>query len=114
LHNALIFKKVVRLKQEKVSYEYSKGIIKFYTRGIGILPEGLIDKDWEQCFFNSKDAMTAYYLYDAYLDNKVRKGFKYAENWIKEDYLILIQVYDQINKKEKQERENFVKEHYTF
>lgn len=114
LHNALIFKVASDQKRSEVSFEFSQGIIKIYKRGIGIVSEDLIHKSWEKTFFDSKDAMKAYYLFQTYLENGVYRGNKSSMDWMKEDYLILLKLYEQINSKAKPEEEEFARTYYSF
>lgn len=68
LHNAYILKAAHERNESSVSFAHSKGIIKVYQGGIGIVKPNKIDKDWIDSFYNEREAMKAYHLFRSYLN----------------------------------------------
>ena len=107
LHTALVFKSASDRQNKKVSLDYTDGALKIYKRGVGIKSIDKVNEQWERCFNNLTDARKAYFLLNAYLDNGIHRGNKKNQDWMKENYLILLRLYDQINEKTKPKEEKF-------
>lgn len=96
-HYACILKAALELKKQVVSFEFSQGMITIYNGGIGIIPIDKLTPDWVHNFFNEKDAIKAYTMYDELLSHSHFKGAS-TGSWIEDDYNILLILYGNINK----------------
>ncbi|MCF2488898.1 hypothetical protein [Dyadobacter sp. CY347] len=90
-HNASILRAAYTREQDFISWEFSKGIIRVYNVGIGIVPKNEVPQVWIDSFHSREDAMECYALFENYL----RKG-KHVKhnsgNWVKDDYQILADI----------------------
>lgn len=91
-HNCLILKAADDRNQRVISWEFSKGIIRFYNGGIGIVSPEYIPQSWIDTFHSRDEAMEAFAMFDAALRSNKYKGRKTA-NWLKDDYAILNATY---------------------
>jgi len=108
LHNAYILKAAHERNENSVSFTHSKGIIKVYQGGIGIVKEDRIHKVWFDYFYDEKDAMKAYHLFNSYLNNEGVYTKKSSGDWVKDDYEILLTLHSQISKTKKKEYQRFI------
>ncbi|TYC17024.1 hypothetical protein ES677_02275 [Bizionia gelidisalsuginis] len=108
LHNAYILKAAHERNENSVSFTHSKGIIKVYQGGIGIVKENRIHQVWFDYFYNEKDAMKAYHLFNSYLNNEGVYTKKSTGDWVKDDYEILLTLHSQISKTEKKDNRRFI------
>lgn len=108
LHNAYILKAAHERDESSVSFTHSKGIIKVYQGGIGIVKEDRIHKVWFDYFYDEKDAMKAYHLFNSYLNNEGVSTTKSTGDWVKDDYDILMTLHSQISKTKKREHQRFI------
>lgn len=97
LHTALIFKAANTRNQQVISWEFSPGIVRIYSSGIGLTPADKIPKIWINYFDSPKDAMTAYLMLEEFLKTTTYKGDP-TGNWVKDDYLILMSIYTKLEK----------------
>ena len=109
LHNAYVLKAAYDRNETSISFKHSKGLIKIYQGGIGVVKENKVNKSWINCFYDEDDAMKAYYLYSSYLGKTGVYRAKSTGDWVKDDYEILMTLYYQIQKKEKESEEVFEK-----
>ena len=92
-HNARLLNAAYIRKQQILSWEFSKGIIKIYNGGIGLVGREQIPQVWIDSFYSKEDALTAYEMIDNYLRTTSYKG-KATGNWVKDDYLILVSIFE--------------------
>lgn len=92
-HNARLLNAAYIRKQQILSWEFSKGIIKIYNGGIGLVGREEIPQVWINSFYSKEDALTAYEMMDNYLRTTSYKG-KATGNWVKDDYLILVSIFE--------------------
>ena len=100
LHFAYILQSSTQRDQSVVSFTNSMGIIRVYRGGIGRVRSANIPKDWTNCFYDQEDATKAYELFSQYLTRGVYKGGT-TGSWVKDDYKILMTIYDEIKMKGK-------------
>lgn len=91
-HVALILKTAKDQKQQVVSFEFSKGPIRIYNGGIGVHPYKIVPKEWKNCFFDDRSALTACIMFENYLAQSVYRGVG-TGNWIIDDYNIMLAIY---------------------
>jgi hypothetical protein len=90
-HNASILRAAYMREQDFISWEFSRGIIRVYNVGIGIVPKNEVPKVWIDSFHSPEDAMECYALFENYLRNG--KHIKHnSGNWVKDDYQILADI----------------------
>lgn len=99
-HFANILNASTEREHDVVSFAHSMGIIRVYRGGIGRVKKENIEKDWINCFYDKEDAMKAYELFSRYLVRGKYKGGTTGD-WVKDDYNILLSIYDEIENKEK-------------
>src|SRR5690606_10220557 len=63
-HLALLLKASEERQEQSVDFTYSKGPVKIYSGGIGILPYDLTPDSWKLTFHNDSNALQAYHLYE--------------------------------------------------
>ena len=100
-HNCYILKAATDRDQAIVSWQFSEGIIRIYNGGIGIVSTSYIPQSWIKTFYSKEDAMKAYNLYESYLRANSYKGANTGK-WVKDDYNILISIYAQAKKLQKE------------
>lgn len=91
-HNALILKAAKERASNVISFEHSQGIVKIYRSAIGIIDEDEIAEEWYSYFYNDKQAIEAYYIYDEFLSANKYRGATTGE-WVIDDYKILLSIY---------------------
>ncbi|TDE15389.1 hypothetical protein [Dyadobacter psychrotolerans] len=87
-HSLLLMKAAVSRRQQILSWEFSKGILKIYASGIGVVPEEQIPESWIDSFHSKKDALMAYAMLKEYLLTTSYKGSA-TGNWLQDDCDIL-------------------------
>ncbi|WP_439581417.1 hypothetical protein [Dyadobacter bucti] len=92
-HNAYILKTAQIRKQDYVSWEFSKGIIKIYKSGIGIVRPENIPAEWIDVFYSKENALQAHAIFEKYLRKKTYKG-KATKDWVRDDYAILSSIHN--------------------
>ena len=97
LHSAYIFNAADVRKQQLISWEFSKGILKIYNAGIGVLPKNQIPQSWINSFHSKEDASKAREMLENYLFKSRYKGSA-TGNWLRDDYNILISIYNGLQK----------------
>ncbi|SKB74037.1 hypothetical protein SAMN05660293_01822 [Dyadobacter psychrophilus] len=90
-HNASILRAAYIREQDFISWEFSKGIIKVYNVGIGIVPKNEVPQVWIDSFHSREDAMQCYALFENYLRNGKHTKHN-SGNWVKDDYQILADI----------------------
>lgn len=90
-HNASILRAAYTREQDYISWEFSKGIIKVYNVGIGIVPKNEVPEAWVDSFYSREDAMECYALFENYLRNAKHTKHN-SGNWVKDDYQILADI----------------------
>ncbi|MCF2505016.1 hypothetical protein L0663_16590 [Dyadobacter sp. CY107] len=90
-HNASILRAAYTREQDFISWEFSKGIIKVYNVGIGIVPKNEVPQAWIDSFHSRDDAMQCYALFENYLRNGKHTKHN-SGNWVKDDYQILADI----------------------
>lgn len=98
LHNAYLLKAAYERNDVTVSFEYSRGIIKVFKGGIGVVKKNKINQTWKSYFYNEADAMKAFYLYSSYLDKQGVLRARSTGDWVKDDYELLMKLYSKIQK----------------
>ncbi|WAC01912.1 hypothetical protein N7U66_19000 [Lacinutrix neustonica] len=98
LHNAYLLKAAYERNDVTVSFEYSRGVIKVFKGGIGVVKKNKINQTWKNYFYNDADAMKAFNLYSSYLDKQGVLRAVSTGDWVKDDYEILMKLYSQIQK----------------
>lgn len=102
LHYAYILKASEEREHQTVSFSHSLGLIQVFRGGIGRIPKNRIKQEWINCFYDEDDAMKAYALFGSYLKKGVYKGGT-TGNWVKDDFEILLHIYQQIKTNESQQ-----------
>ncbi len=102
LHYAYILKASEEREHQTVSFSHSLGLIQVFRGGIGRVPKNRIKQEWINCFYDEDDAMKAYALFSSYLKKGVYKGGT-TGNWVKDDFEILLHIYQQIKTNENQQ-----------
>ena len=92
-HNASILRAGYIREQDYISWEFTKGIIKVYNVGIGIVPKNQVPQAWIDSFHSKEDAMTGYAIFENYLRNGKHTKHN-SGNWLKDDYQILADIRD--------------------
>jgi hypothetical protein len=95
LHSAYLLKAADVRKQQIISWEFSKGIIKIYRSGIGIVKREDIPVQWMSNFHSEQDALFAHAILEDFLLTTSYKG-EATENWVKDDYNILMSTYERL------------------
>ena len=91
LHSAYLLKAADTRKQSIISWEFSKGVIKIYNGGIGLVPREDIPEIWTNNFHSKEDALKAYEMFDDYLRTTSYKGTPKG-NWVLDDHAILMDI----------------------
>ena len=91
LHSAYLLKAAHTRKQSIISWEFSKGVIKIYNGGIGLVPRENIPEIWMNHFHSRTDAIKAYEMFDDYLRTTTYKGTSKG-NWVLDDHDILMDI----------------------
>ena len=91
LHSAYLLKAADTRKQSIISWEFSKGVIKIYNGGIGLVPRENIPEIWTNYFYSKEDALKAYEMFDDYLRTTSYKGTPKG-NWVLDDHAILMDI----------------------
>jgi hypothetical protein len=94
-HLARVLKSAIDHKQEAVSFQFSKGIVKIYNGGIGIVPLEKVPVNWILGFYDIDQAKAAYNLYQNYLRNSSHEG-ESTGKWFTDDYNLLVSVQSDI------------------
>ena len=97
-HIGYLLKAAEIRKQQFISWEFSKGIIKVYNGGIGLVEKDKISSVWIDCFHTKEDAFQAYDILDNYLRTSAYKG-KYTGSWVTTDYNIIISIIEGLKKR---------------
>lgn len=97
-HSAYLLNAADIRRQQIISWEFSKGIIKIYNAGIGLVPQDQIPEAWINSFYSPSDAMKAYAMFDDYLRTTSYKGSA-TGNWVKDDYAILVSILEGLKKR---------------
>lgn len=93
LHNICILKAANAREQTYVSKDFSRGIIKYYNVGIGIVERKQIPQSWIDSFYSREDALQAYGIFEDYLRYGDHK--KHATgNWVRDDSNILTDIHN--------------------
>jgi hypothetical protein len=98
LHCASVLRAAEIREQKRVSLEFSKGIIRLYNVGIGIVPHEKIPQSWIDGFFSTEDALKAYRMYEDYLQTARHKKSR-TGNWVRDDYQILVDIHNGLAKR---------------
>jgi hypothetical protein len=91
-HMLYILKSTQERQAKIISFEFSQGIVKIYSGGIGIQSPGNIPQSWKGCFFNEKDFQIVLHMFENYLKKSSYKGASTGK-WIEDDYNILLGIY---------------------
>lgn len=91
-HVSLILKSALERKAEVVDFSYSKGIVKIYNGGIGIISKDRVPEEWTNSFENEAAADKAYQYFEDVLASGSYKGGSTGD-WIEDDYNILLSIY---------------------
>jgi hypothetical protein len=94
-HLIYILKAAKERKQQVVSFEYSQGIVKIYSGGIGIEEPSQVANSWINSYYNNDDAKAAYKMFSIYLRHSHYKGAAVGD-WIQDDYNILLSIYEDL------------------
>ncbi|WP_221391645.1 hypothetical protein [Dyadobacter sp. NIV53] len=97
-HSAYLLKAADTRKQQIISWEFSKGIIKIYNAGIGMIPKDQMPEVWINSFHSPEDALKAYDMLDDYLRTTSYKGDA-TGNWVRDDYNILISILEGLKRR---------------
>lgn len=98
LHTACLLNAADVRNQQFISWEFSKGIIKIYRGGIGMISRDEIPERWISHFHSKEDAILAHAILDDFLKTTTYKG-QSTGNWVKDDYKILITIYERLEKR---------------
>lgn len=96
MHVAYILNAAHVKNDESVSFANSKGIVKIFRGGIGIVKEDKIKEKWLNSFYDKEDAMIAYNIYKSCLDRSGVRRTKSTGDWVKDDYLLLLEINSKI------------------
>jgi len=99
LHSAYLLKAADTRKQTIISWEFSKGVIKIYNGGIGLVPRDEIPEIWTHNFYSKDDALKAYEMFDEYLRTTTYKGTPKG-NWVLDDHAILLDIISGLKQRE--------------
>ena len=97
-HSAFLLKAADTRRQQIISWEFSKGIIKIYNAGIGLVPQDQLPEAWINSFHSPSDALKAYAMFDDYLRTTSYKGSA-TGNWVKDDYAILVSILEGLKRR---------------
>ncbi|MCE6987748.1 hypothetical protein [Dyadobacter sp. CY323] len=92
LHTAYILKTTQIRQNNRVSLEFSEGIVRLYNVGVGIVKPDKIPPGWTNGFYSPDDALKAYHILEDYLLTEKLKIEK-TGNWVRDDYNILIDIH---------------------
>ncbi|REA56612.1 hypothetical protein DSL64_26170 [Dyadobacter luteus] len=95
LHSAYLFKAADTRKQSIISWEFSKGILKIYRSGIGVVKQKSVPGEWISYFHSEEDALLAHTILEDFFMTTTYKG-EATGNWVKDDYDILISTYERL------------------
>ncbi len=95
-HLVYILKASKERKASIVSFEFSQGIVKIYSGGIGINPQSDVPNSWKDTYYNYADALVAYNMFKTYLQTSPSYKGAGTGNWIEDDYNILVGMYGDI------------------
>lgn len=96
-HLALLLKASKERKQEVVSFAFSKGPVRIYNGGIGILPYEQVPQEWKSTFSSDSSAQATYILFRDYLRSSSYQGAATGD-WVDDDYNILLSIYADLTK----------------
>ncbi|MCE7038777.1 hypothetical protein [Dyadobacter sp. CY312] len=95
LHSAYLLKAAETRKQQLISWEFSKGIIRIYRSGIGLIDREQIPETWVNSFHSRQEALLAYAILEDFLMTTSYKGDA-TGNWVIDDYQILMSTYERL------------------
>jgi hypothetical protein len=103
-HACTIFKAATDRNQSTISWTYSQGIIVIYSRGVGSVGPDTLPESWVNAFYSRNDAQQAYEMFEQYLRSGETK-VKSTGDWVKDDYNILLNIYEQAERRALQQTE---------
>lgn len=95
LHSAYLLKAADTRKQSIISWEFSRGILKIYRSGIGVVQKETVSEHWISYFHSKEDALLAHTILEDFFLTTSYKG-EATGNWVKDDYDILISTYERL------------------
>ncbi|HEV7378831.1 MAG TPA: hypothetical protein VGN64_03505 [Dyadobacter sp.] len=95
LHSAYLLKAAETRKQSIISWEFSKGILKIYRGGIGVVKKDAVPKEWISYFHSEEEALFAHEILEDFFITTTYKG-EASGNWVKDDYEILLSTYERL------------------
>jgi hypothetical protein len=94
-HMTYLLKAADKRDLQVISFEYSMGIIKIYNSGIGITEDEFIPYNWKTIFYDESQYKETRSIYVSYLKNN-EISFPSSNNWVKDDYTILLSMYNDL------------------
>lgn len=94
-HMLYILKAADTRKLDVISFEFSLGIVQIYNGGIGIVEYQYLPEEWKDTYFNQENLKEVYDLYFEYLQKDSYHGAS-TGNWVKDDYVILLSIYNDL------------------
>ena len=91
-HLLYILKEAKDRNQQEISFQYSRGIVKIYNGGIGIVDENSVPYSWARTYYNPVQAHAVYLMFRNYLHSTSYHGAGTGQ-WVEDDYNILLSIY---------------------
>jgi hypothetical protein len=94
-HITYLLKAADKRDLQIISFEYSMGIIKIYSSGIGIEEDEYTPENWKNIFYDTSQYDEARSIYNNYLKNN-NISFPSSSDWVKDDYTIMLSIYNDL------------------
>lgn len=95
-HLICILKATKERESTVVSFEFSRGIVKIYSGGIGILKLEDIPDEWAETYYDIYDLRQIHEMYTNCLLRGKRIRGKSTGNWVQDDLHLLTSLYEEI------------------
>lgn len=97
-HTASILSSAQIREQDYISMEFSRGIVKLYNVGVGVVKKDQIPATWADSFYSIEEAHKAYDMFEEYLFEGKHKKYQ-SGNWVRDDHHILVDIHNGMKRK---------------
>ena len=91
LHNIYLLKAAKIREHNRVSWEFSEGILRIYNPGIGVVKPGQVPAAWINTFYSQEDAQKAFGMFEDFVARSKFKGSGKG-TWVEQNYKILTDI----------------------
>ncbi|CAG5068746.1 hypothetical protein DYBT9623_01478 [Dyadobacter sp. CECT 9623] len=91
LHNIYLLKAAKTREQNRVSWEFSEGILRIYNPGIGVVKPSQVPAPWINAFYSEQNAREAFNMFEDFMKKSKFKGSGKG-NWVEQNNQILTDI----------------------